>query len=673
MVDWGFLEDPVLGSTLVMKDVILAAIIILFGLIMALTFPTRIARHLTSMFLALDRRSMKREGKDTGEIERRLSVEKAKYKKKVEVPLQRTLFWMYLILFAGLAYYSMGIKMDTTLRIDSRTFEVWRLMQWMLVNIIVIVFSLMGIDPILRAIVYFVTGSSMSKVVKYRLFKSLRFSSKAAVIVLGSYAAIMISFTHRQISVLDIIIDIHRFLLILFGAHIVANIAVSLMEPSFKINKRSGKDTGKAIGRLVKAGIYLLAALIAMLVLGLDPLTMATSLGLIGFALAFGLQDTVANFAAGIMIAIDRPFVIGDRIRILWGGQDTWGDVKDISLRSTWIKTPEEEMIVIPNNVIASSQVWNYTRESPKVVIQFDVGISYDSDWKLAETLILDILRSHPLVMNKPKPYVIMKEFGNSAIILKPWFWVPEARDKLNIQSDVLKRIKDAFDRNGVSIPFPHRTVVYHKDMTPPAKMTKPYVSPLYLPSTGFRRYKLQADLDDDRIHEEKVILAPTSASYAAKLTAPVVMDTASRMNASVAALFVRSHGGNEHDGQRALRIYNEVAKHYGVDIKMIFKEGDVLEKIMETVEEEGATLVMIGATEESMIGSITRKSVSQELLSHLNVPSMVIPFRASDEDRYREIVHSARSRKDNAPPAEGNEDFTSLSSLDELVEKGGP
>ena len=73
------------------------------------------------------------------------------------------------------------------------------------------------------------------------------------------------------------------------------------------------------------------------------------------------------------------------------------------------------------------------------------------------------------------------------------------------------------------------------------------------------------------------------------------------------------------------------------------------------------------------MIGSITRKSVSQELLSHLNVPSMAIPFRASDENRYREIVHSARRGKDKVPPGEGKEDFTSVSSLDGLVEKSGP
>ncbi len=377
-----------------------------------------------------------------------------------------------------------------------------------------------------------------------------------------------------------------------------------------------------------------------------------------GIILGFGLQDTIANFAAGVQIVTDKPFVIGDRIRLDWGGRETWGDVTDISLRSTWIKTPEDEVIVVPNNVIASSQVWNYTRDSPAMTLSFDVGISYDSDWKLAEKLILEILHKHPLVINKPPPYVLMKEFGESAQVLTPRFWISEARDRLIIQSDVLKRIKDAFDRNGVEIPYEHRTIIYKADMPKPHRLAGDYKSPLYLPSMGFRKFKIQQDSMVEMETTGSVILAPTSGSYAARYAAPYVMETARRMGALVAVLYIKTPGGSAIEGQRALRVYNEAAKRYDVDIKPIFKEGDVLDNILETVESEDASIVMMGSTEETIFGRLAKRSISQELLLHLSIPTMIIPAQAVAKRR-------------EAPPVEKLQDFdeksVDLSSLKNL------
>jgi small conductance mechanosensitive channel len=589
-----------------------------------------------------------------------------KYKKRLERPLTRTLTWIYLLFFLGLTYFSLDIKLATVLTIGGRTFEVWRFLQWGLINTLVILFCFLAIDPILRALVYSLAGSSVSKARKYTIFKRNRTPIKIFLIVLGSMLALSVSFHSDKIPSWKLLLDIHTFMLILLGTFLVANSIVAIMEPRIRQPGRGGHNTGKAIGRLIRVGIYILGGLIAMLTMGLDPVTVATSLGLIGFALAFGLQDTVANFAAGIMINIDRPFVIGDRIRIQWGGVDTWGDVTDISLRSTWIKTPEEEMIVIPNNVIASNQIWNYTRDSPRMALHFEIGISYDSDWKLAENLILEVLKNHPLVLSKPDPYVLMKAYADSAIVMLPWFWISEARDKVHIQSDILKRIKDSFDANGVTIPFPHRTLVYHKDLSTPLRNPEPYESPLHLPSTGYKPYLSPGVGKTREIQEDSVILAPTSASYAAKYTAPIVMDTARKMNASVTAIFIRSAGTDEYDGQRALRIYNEVAKHYGIDIKLVFKEGDVLEKILETVEEESATLVMLGSTEESMIGTLTRKSVSQELLRHLNVPSMIIPFKLDADEKFKEIAQSHKEKEKGL----SQEDYGSLACLEGISQQ---
>ena len=130
------------------------------------------------------------------------------------------------------------------------------------------------------------------------------------------------------------------------------------------------------------------------------------------------------------------------------------------------------------------------------------------------------------------------------------------------------------------------------------------------------------------------VVLAPTSGSYTARITAPYVMETAKRMGASVVALFIKGPGGSKLDGQKALRIYNEVAKAYGVEIKLQFKEGDVLENIMDAVETEEAAIVVMGSTEESFFGRIAKRPISQELLLHMSIPTMVVPIQALEKRR---------------------------------------
>ena len=669
-------EQPLLGSEVLVWELLVSLGILLLGFILAYIFPKRIAANIRAFYVKLEKKSLDKDKSLKGEeVDDRVKKESRRLKKTLEAPLRKGLVITYIILFLGLAIYALDIELQTSFEIFGNDYQVWRFLLWILEFTFFLTFSILAIDPLLRASIYALYGSRIKKSRKYGLYRKLRFPTKGFFIVFGSYLAFVTTFNREQMINESVLTRIHLFLMLILFTWVFAYTIVTLTEPYVSPPGKKGRQTGRAIGRLIRVMIFIVGGLVGMMVLGLDPITIATSLGLIGFALAFGLQDTVANFAAGIMITVDRPFVIGDRIKIHWGGQDTWGDVTDISLRSTWIRTPEGEMIVIPNNVIATSQVWNFTRDSPKIALKVDVGISYDSDWKLAEKVILKLLKKHPLVLNKPHPYVLIKEFGDSSQVLTVWFWIPEARDKLIIQSDVLKRIKDAFDSNGIEIPFPYRTLVNKTDLERPKHLTEPYTSPMYLPSTGYRKVSIAEDKTVELESEASTILAPTSAPYAAKFTAPYVMETARKMKASVTALYILSTGGDINQGQRALRIYNQVAKAYGVDIKLKFKSGDVLEKILQTVEEENATLVIMGSTEESMFGSITRKSVSQEVLSHLNIPTMVIPFRKESEEKYQKVKRlSVETEHPEAAPkveTEEPEDYTALGALEKMSEEG--
>lgn len=237
---------------------------------------------------------------------------------------------------------------------------------------------------------------------------------------------------------------------------IVAMLRDTLLHPDL-----IDEHASRVLERLTHIIIICIGIAISLGVMGVNILAVATGLGLIGFALAFGMQDTIANFMAGIMIAIERPFKIGDRIRV----GDEWGDVIDIGLRSTMIRTVKSETVTIPNNLIATREVWNFTKENPSVIVTVPMGISYDSDWHQAEEIILKAALKHPFILGKPEPHVRMTQFGESSIDLELWAWISHAKYKDIVSSDILKVVKDKFDAEGIEIPYPYRTIVFKKDM----------------------------------------------------------------------------------------------------------------------------------------------------------------------------------------------------------------
>ena len=178
----------------------------------------------------------------------------------------------------------------------------------------------------------------------------------------------------------------------------------------------SAKDMEPQVQATIKRGVKYLIILVgvsfALAVMGVDYQTVAIFFSVIGFALVFGIQNIVADFMSGVVLSFDRPFKVGDRIRVGQVGRETWGDVRNIGIRSTRIKTTENETVDVPNHIIASNEIWNYTKDSPMVAMTIPIGISYDSDWKLAETLILDIAAKHPYVQRSPRPHVVMDSFG---------------------------------------------------------------------------------------------------------------------------------------------------------------------------------------------------------------------------------------------------------------------
>jgi small conductance mechanosensitive channel len=214
------------------------------------------------------------------------------------------------------------------------------------------------------------------------------------------------------------------------------------------------------------AAVLVVGLLIALSQLGIEVAPMLAGLGIAGFVLGFALQDTLGNFAAGIMILMYRPFDVEDMIDCAGG---VFGKVSHMSLVSTTILTIDNKTLIVPNSKIWGDVITNVTAQAIRRV-DLEFGIGYGDDIPKAEEVLWSIVNEHPKVLADPEPVIKVHTLGDSSVnfIVRPWV----ARDDYwDVHWDFTREVKLRFDREGVSIPFPQRDVhVYSTEPTAPAK-----------------------------------------------------------------------------------------------------------------------------------------------------------------------------------------------------------
>ncbi|MCR9096620.1 MAG: mechanosensitive ion channel [bacterium] len=210
---------------------------------------------------------------------------------------------------------------------------------------------------------------------------------------------------------------------------------------------------------LSSGAVLALGFLIALSQLGIEIGPMLAGLGIAGFVLGFALQDTLGNFAAGIMVLIYRPYDVGDMIDCAGG---VFGRVNEMSLVSTTILTIDNKTLIVPNSKIWGDVITNVTAQRIRRV-DLVFGIGYADDIPKAEGILASIVADHPMVLGDPEPVVKLSELGDSSVnfIVRPWC----ARDDYwDVYWDVTREVKLRFDREGVSIPFPQRDVHFYAE-----------------------------------------------------------------------------------------------------------------------------------------------------------------------------------------------------------------
>ncbi len=183
--------------------------------------------------------------------------------------------------------------------------------------------------------------------------------------------------------------------------------------------------------------------------------------GVAGLALSFAAKDTLSNLIAGFLVILDRPFQVGDRIEIWSAPRNTatWGDVMEIGLRATKIKTTDNLVVVIPNAEIMQRDIINYTASGDDIRLRVPIGIGYGADVEKAKQLVLEVADGIEGVMEEPAPVVIIRRFGNSSVDLEARVWVRNARKRRDVEDQLTDGVKIAFDRAGIEIPYPKRDV----------------------------------------------------------------------------------------------------------------------------------------------------------------------------------------------------------------------
>lgn len=211
--------------------------------------------------------------------------------------------------------------------------------------------------------------------------------------------------------------------------------------------------------KLLTIAIWAVAFFLAVDLLNIDLTALAVFSGAFGLAIGFGLQKTIGNLIAGIILLMDKSIKPGDVIAIAdQAGQSTFGQIRKIGVRAVSLVTRDQKEYLIPNENLMINQVENWSYSSKNVRVQVPVGVSYQADLELAEKLMLEAAKSCPRVLNSPPPVVWMKAFGDNAVQFAIQCWIQDPEEGVgNVQSAVLKQVWALFKANGIELPYPQR------------------------------------------------------------------------------------------------------------------------------------------------------------------------------------------------------------------------
>lgn len=224
--------------------------------------------------------------------------------------------------------------------------------------------------------------------------------------------------------------------------------------------------TRYTFSRLIHYLIMVIGAIVAFQFVGIDLGGLAVVFGLLSVGIGFGLQNVTSNFIAGLILLLERPIKVGDRVTI----GDTIGYVTAINIRSTMITSLNNISIIVPNSEFVSSRVVNWSHGDPRVRLDIAVGVSYDSDLDTVIRALQEVALENPKILEEPKSEALLASFGDSSWNMELRVWLDGPEQYFRIRSEVNTAIVHKFREYGIEIPYPQRDLHIRSPLPVPFK-----------------------------------------------------------------------------------------------------------------------------------------------------------------------------------------------------------
>ncbi len=215
------------------------------------------------------------------------------------------------------------------------------------------------------------------------------------------------------------------------------------------------------LARMSQYVIVIIGLFVSFQFLGIDLTGLAVIFGFLSVGIGFGLQNITSNFISGLIVLFERPISVGDRVEV----NNIEGDVQEINIRSTTVKTLDNISIIVPNSQFVSQDVVNFSHGDTTYRLSINVGVAYGSDLDDVLKALNEVAIESKNVLKKPKHDVHLRNFGDSSWDMKLLVWIPDVKNKYIIQNELNQAIVRKFRAMNIEIPFPQRDINFRNSI----------------------------------------------------------------------------------------------------------------------------------------------------------------------------------------------------------------
>ena len=292
-----------------------------------------------------------------------------------------------------------------------------------------------------------------------RIFEATKWPLSMIVLLMGLRVAVVpLQLSERADSVLNNSVDSATIIIIALIVTSILNILIDTWGKKFTQKTESDVDDQllNLFHKFINIFFFIIAFLFILSRWDIQIGPLLASLGIVGIAIGFAVKDSLANIFGGIQLIMDKTFKVGDKVELEDG---TVGVIQDISLRSTRLRTYDNELIIIPNGKLTNENVKNHVQPDLKVRARVPFSVVYGSDPKQVKKVVLQAIKKVENIMDDPEPDVLFMEMADFSLNFRAQFWVPRFDQKFSAKIQANGLIYEALNKAKIGIPFPTRTV----------------------------------------------------------------------------------------------------------------------------------------------------------------------------------------------------------------------